>query len=136
MYVKDLVARKETIFLSKSQTIVRLSFIPVTAVVVYYTGIMGAVISVLAANFLIQFCVRYYARKLGSKVNFDSYYWPGIIIFALFVFATNFLSISFMQKIIISILVIIIFILLHQKYIIEYAGRILNKLYRTFPKKF
>jgi len=64
-YTQFLLVNKKNAFMMYSGIITNVSFIGVTAISIYYFGIIGAAVAIVLLNFVIQSSRLIYARKLG-----------------------------------------------------------------------
>jgi len=66
-YTQFLIVNKKNVFMMYSQIVVGLIFILITAVLIYWFGLIGATLGIVLSNLAIQLLCRWYARSLGCK---------------------------------------------------------------------
>lgn len=77
-----LFVKKENKFMMYSGVIIGFVFIGITAFSVYKFGIMGAALSIVLSNFVIQVVRRFYAQKLGYNKIGEKYFSSILALFA------------------------------------------------------
>jgi O-antigen/teichoic acid export membrane protein len=97
-YTQFLIVHKKNAFMMFSLIITGLIFILVTAILVYWFGIMGATIGIVLSNLAIQLPRKWYARSLGcNKIGEKEFIIAMTILTSLYLI-NNLIRISFLYK--------------------------------------
>jgi O-antigen/teichoic acid export membrane protein len=107
LYGNYLITNKKNRFLMISMSTTSIFFIGITALCVYFLGLYGATVSIVASNFTVQLWGRIVSAGMGCPVSFELHFWMGLALYIMIYLINWMIDIPLSLKVIFSMLIIL-----------------------------